>query len=267
MTMSEHDKDKMETRVLETANRLRLIRTDFADDSDQIRREYLCEEIEKALAAVVPAERNEFLRRLLERFPTGDFAVQPGMEGGEVEGMSTADEPRFRNVDFMIQNLLEVIPTLTDEQKAIIDTSLQEAGLRPGPRQDDFIDLDQEGEEGDKALIHISSSLKKESLSFLAKELLFVASDGNYVDFYLQEEDKARRVPIRNSISNIEQQFKDIPYYFRCHRAFIVNMNAVSSSKGNALGYQLSLQNYSHKVPVSRQKIKAFDLLYKQEAH
>jgi hypothetical protein len=129
-----------------------------------------------------------------------------------------------------------------------------------------FIDLDQEGEEGDKVLIHISSSLKKESLSFLAKELLFVASDGNYVDFYLQEEDKARRVPIRNSISNIEQQFKDIPYYFRCHRAFIVNMNAVSSSKGNALGYQLTLQNCSHKVPVSRQKVKAFDLLYKLAA-
>jgi len=129
-----------------------------------------------------------------------------------------------------------------------------------------FIDLDQEGEEGDNALIHISSSLKKESLSFPAKELLFVASDGNYVDFYLQEEDKARRVPIRNSISNIEQQFKDIPYYFRSHRAFIVNMNAVSSSKGNALGYQLTLHKCSHKVPVSRQKVKAFDLLYKQAA-
>ena len=162
MTMSEHDKDKMETRVLETANRLRLIRTDFADDSDQTRREYLCEEIEKALAAVVPAERDEFLRRLLERFPTGDFAVQPGMEGREVEGMSTADEPRFQNVDFMIQNLLEVIPTLTDEQKAIIDTSLQEAGLRPGPRQDDFIDLDQEL----KAKLQMSGDL-----SLSAKEL------------------------------------------------------------------------------------------------
>lgn len=129
-----------------------------------------------------------------------------------------------------------------------------------------FIDLDLEGEEGAETLIHISSSLKKESLSFPANELLFVTSDGNYVDFFLLDDRKARKVPIRNSISNIEQQFKDIPYYFRCHRAFIVNMNAISSRKGNALGYQLSLQDCDQQVPVSRQKIKAFDLLYQQPA-
>ena len=129
-----------------------------------------------------------------------------------------------------------------------------------------FIDLDQEGEEGAEALIHISSSLKKESLSFPTNELLFVTSDGNYVEFFLLNDRKARKVPIRNSISNIEQQFKDIPYYFRCHRAFIVNMNAISSRKGNALGYQLSLQDCDQQVPVSRQKIKAFDLLYQQPA-
>lgn len=129
-----------------------------------------------------------------------------------------------------------------------------------------FIDL-QVGEKGAEALIHISSSLKKESLSFPANELLYVESDGNYVEFFLLGDRKARKVHIRNSISNIEQQLKDIPYYFRCHRAFIVNMNAVSSRKGNALGYQLSLQDCDHKVPVSRQKVKAFNLLYQQRAH
>ena len=130
-----------------------------------------------------------------------------------------------------------------------------------------FIDLYQVGEKGAEALIHISSSLKKESLSFLANELLYVESDGNYVEFFLRDDKKTRKVHIRNSISNIEQQFKDISYYFRCHRAFIVNMNAVTSRKGNALGYQLSLQDCDHKIPVSRQKVKAFDLLYQQPAH
>ncbi len=142
--MSANDKDKIENCVFETANRLRLIRADFADESDQTRRDYLGEEIEKALATILPVERDEFLRKLLQQFPAGDFAAQPGTETGEAEGMSTTGEPRFRDVDFMIQSLLEVIPTLTDEQKAVIDTSLQAAGLRPGPKQDDFIDLDQE---------------------------------------------------------------------------------------------------------------------------
>ncbi|MHC4119275.1 MAG: hypothetical protein ACYSWO_17405 [Planctomycetota bacterium] len=142
--MSADEKDKIENRVFETANRLRLIRADFADESDQTRRDYLGEEIEKALATILPDERDEFLRKLLQQFPTGDFAGRPGTEAGQDEGASADDEPRFRDVDFMIQSLLEVIPTLTDEQKAVIDTSLQKAGLRPGPRQDDFIDLDQQ---------------------------------------------------------------------------------------------------------------------------
>lgn len=142
--MSTNDKDRIENRVIETANRFRLIQADFADESDQVRRDYLSEELEKALAAVLPAERDEFMRRLLERFPAADFAAQPETERQETEATSTAGEPRLRNVDFVIQNLLEIIPTLTDEQKAVIDKSLQEAGLSPKTRQDDFIDLGQE---------------------------------------------------------------------------------------------------------------------------
>jgi len=142
--MPANHKDKIESRVLETANRLRLIQADFADESNQTRRDYLCEEIEKALATLLPAEREEFLRRLLERFPTGGFITPP--EGGvrETEGDSTAGEARFRNVDFLIQNLLETVPTLTEEQKVIIDKSLEEAGLRPHVKDDDSLDVGQE---------------------------------------------------------------------------------------------------------------------------
>jgi hypothetical protein len=113
-------------------------------------------------------------------------------------------------------------------------------------------------------VINISSSLKKESLSFYANELLFATSDGNYVVFYLSKNNKVQKVPIRNSISNIEDQLKQIPYYFRCHRAFIVNLNKVQSKKGNALGYTLSLANCEEKIPVSRKKIKPFDSLFKK---
>lgn len=126
-----------------------------------------------------------------------------------------------------------------------------------------FIDLDMDQVGKTEPVINISSSLKKESLSFPAGDMLFVSSDGNYVEFHLNSNDKSRKVPIRNSISNIEQQFSNIPYYFRCHRAFIVNVESVVSKKGNALGYQLTLRNCTQKIPVSRQKIKEFDLLYR----
>jgi len=125
-----------------------------------------------------------------------------------------------------------------------------------------FIDLDSQGGGPSEPIIHISSSLKKESLSFPAGDLLFVCSDGNYVEFHLYSDGNMRKVFIRNSISNIEKQFRNIPNYFRCHRAFIINMEHVLNRRGNALGYQLSLRNCTQKIPVSRQKIKEFDLLY-----
>lgn len=111
-------------------------------------------------------------------------------------------------------------------------------------------------------IVNISSSLKRESLSFYASELIFTNSDGNYVFFYLFRDNKIKKVPIRNSISNIEDQLKQIPYYFRCHRAFIINLNMVQSKKGNALGYQLRMANCEDKIPVSRKYVKAFDSLF-----
>jgi DNA-binding LytR/AlgR family response regulator len=43
-------------------------------------------------------------------------------------------------------------------------------------------------------------------------------------------------------------------------------MKSVVSKKGNALGYQLTLQDCKQKIPVSRQKVKAFDKLYGEVA-
>lgn len=111
-------------------------------------------------------------------------------------------------------------------------------------------------------VVNINSTLKRESLSFYASELLFVNSDGNYVFFYLFRDNKIKKVPIRNSISNIENQLKQIPYYFRCHRAFIVNLNMVQSKKGNALGYHLRMVNCEDKIPVSRKYVKVFDSIF-----
>lgn len=160
----------MEIRVLETANRLRLIQADFADESGQTKRDYFREEIEKALATILPAEREGFLQRLLEQFPSGGFAAQPGERTEGMKDTSTLPESRLRNVDFLIQNLLEIAPTLTEEQKVIIDKSLQVAGLRSEVTRGDSPDLGQEL----KAKLQISGerSLRTAELSELAAMLV-----------------------------------------------------------------------------------------------
>jgi hypothetical protein len=113
-------------------------------------------------------------------------------------------------------------------------------------------------------IIEISSQLKKEELSFFPGQLLFAESDGNYVVFHLNVEDHILKKTIRNSISNIEQQLLQIPYYLRTHRAFIVNIKQVAVQKGNSLGYHLTFNGIDTVVPVSRQKTKDFDQLLKQ---
>jgi len=157
----ENDKKKMESYILETANRLRLIQVDFADESEQTRTAYLCEEIEKALNSVLPDERNEFLGRLLEKFPAGSFITQVISKETAVEGPPAVNESELKNVEFLVRSLQKIAPTLSDEQKDFVDKSLQEAGLRPKARQDNPVELDQQLKQKFKVADECSISAEK----------------------------------------------------------------------------------------------------------
>ncbi|MBE9481770.1 MAG: LytTR family transcriptional regulator [Bacteroidetes bacterium] len=115
-----------------------------------------------------------------------------------------------------------------------------------------------------EVIIQISSKLKKEELSFYPSQFMYALSDGNYVDFYLKQNNQIKKETIRNSISSIEQQLSEIPYFFRTHRAFIVNLKMVSKKQGNTLGYRLKLVGTDFEIPVSRQKTRIFDKRFKQ---
>jgi len=108
-------------------------------------------------------------------------------------------------------------------------------------------------------IIVIGSKAKKEELSFYPGEFIYAESEGNYVIFHLIKQEKSFEVVIRNSISEIEQQLAVIPFFMRIHRAFIVNLEKVSSKKGNSLGYRLELKGSNNVLPVSRQNTRKFD--------
>lgn len=115
-----------------------------------------------------------------------------------------------------------------------------------------------------ETLIRIESQLKKEELSFYPSQFIYAESDGNYTAFHLKLEDQIKKKIIRNSISNIEQQLSGIPFLFRTHRAYIVNVRTVASQKGNTLGYRLKLIGADKEIPVSRQKTRDFDQIIKE---
>lgn len=107
--------------------------------------------------------------------------------------------------------------------------------------------------------VNINSRIKKEGLTFQTNELLYAVSDGNYVIFHLFRDNEIKKIPIRNSISEIEVQLKDIPHFFRCHRGFIVNLNMVQSKKGNSSGYLLRIKHSKDTIPVSRKNTDLFN--------
>jgi hypothetical protein len=111
----------------------------------------------------------------------------------------------------------------------------------------------------DEELVHISSQLKKENLSFYPSQFIFCESDANYVVFHLFINGQHIKKMIRNSINNIEQQLSRIPYIMRIHRAYIVNLKVIASKKGNTLGYRLKINNTDIEIPVSRNNTKKFD--------
>lgn len=99
----------------------------------------------------------------------------------------------------------------------------------------------------------------RERLSLLPNQLLFVESVGNYVDVHWLNLSQPQKTVLRSTLKEIGTALTDYPQFFRCHRAFVVNLNAVSHTEGNARGYQLTLTGTSVTVPVSRSYLAAFD--------
>ncbi len=140
----------------------------------------------------------------------------------------------------MVGIIPAVLPSLVNIRYAFTLETTQSYEIKDNPEGDQEV------------LINIESKAKKEHLSFYPGELIYAESNGNYVVFHLIRQGNSVNVTIRNSISEIEKQLSAIPCFMRTHRAFMVNLNKITSRRGNALGYHLTLSDCSDIVPVSR---------------
>lgn len=96
----------------------------------------------------------------------------------------------------------------------------------------------------------------KEAVSIKPEDILYIESEGNYVNVNFMQGDKVTYKPLRSTIKQMEESLQNHTMFIRCHRAFIVNINYISSAKGNAQGYQLTLSNVHQEIPVSRTYLK-----------
>ena len=83
----------------------------------------------------------------------------------------------------------------------------------------------------------------------------------NYVTVWFLDNDSLQKEVLRATVSSIEEQLSDCAV-IRCHRSYLVNVDAVEKVTGNAQGLRLKLSGITQEeVPVSRSyinKIRAF---------
>ncbi|UCD74778.1 MAG: hypothetical protein JSV91_13440 [Phycisphaerales bacterium] len=130
--MAQHRSDSAEL-VAETANRLRMVQFDLADQEPQVRQDYLADELRRALAEVPPAERQQFLERLEDRFPSWDRQVAVASRAEEAVPRSSVDERELSDASFLVSRLTEVLPSLNEAERQVVRDRLAAAGLGPAP--------------------------------------------------------------------------------------------------------------------------------------
>lgn len=113
--------------------------------------------------------------------------------------------------------------------------------------------------------ISLVSDSGKDRLNLLPNQLIYVESVGNYVEVHWLNFMFPQKTVLRSTLKDVEAALADQPQFFRCHRAFIINLRAVSYTTGNARGYQLTMSGSNREIPVSRTYVAAFDARLAEE--
>lgn len=112
--------------------------------------------------------------------------------------------------------------------------------------------------------ILLTGETGKERLSLLPNQLIYVESVGNYVEVHWLNFMFPQKTVLRSTLKEVEAATSHEPQLFRCHRAFLINLRAVSHTTGNSRGYQLTMSGSNREIPVSRSYLAAFDARMRQ---
>lgn len=93
---------------------------------------------------------------------------------------------------------------------------------------------------------------QNERLELPTVDILYIASADNYVQVFHRVDSGIRSPMLRSSLKKIEQQVSALLSLFRCHRVYLVNLDAVERISGNAQGLRLHLSGVEKPIPVSR---------------
>lgn len=103
----------------------------------------------------------------------------------------------------------------------------------------------------------VTISLEKGSMPINRDKLVFIESKGNYLEFFVLEKEGVQKKLIkRGRLHQAESDLKNYLEFFRCHRAFIVNLKHAYQIKGQSKNARLSFKEKFNDIPVSRSRFK-----------
>lgn len=99
------------------------------------------------------------------------------------------------------------------------------------------------------------TSMRGNDLTLQLSDFLYAEAQKNFVDIYFLHDNLVEHRQLRTTLASVlaDANEKSI---FQCHRSFIVNLNNILSAQGNSNGYQLTVGDEHHTVPVSRSYVK-----------
>ena len=105
------------------------------------------------------------------------------------------------------------------------------------------------------------NSVRGNDLTIPINSLLYVEAQKNNVSVCHTKDGKPTATEVHTTLTAVIDELKDYENIFQCHRSFVVNVNNITSAKGNSNGYQLTLGTCPASIPVSRSyvpRLKSF---------
>jgi len=115
-------------RLAALSQRLRVLHTELADQSEDMRAEQLRDEVQRAMSTVAPAEREKFLSALMEQFPTWADGVAVSAPARSAP-VAAGPAPEIKDPKVLAAKLIEHSKGLDDSERLTIANMLGAAGF------------------------------------------------------------------------------------------------------------------------------------------
>lgn len=102
--------------------------------------------------------------------------------------------------------------------------------------------------------ITIEGDNRNEQIELIPDQIDCIIAVDNYFEIVWQENEEEHRKLLRGTLTMVEDTVRNLPFLFRCHKDYLVNLNKVTHITGKGQGYRLQLKNHPEVVPVSRFK-------------